>query len=653
MPRADAGSGCGTMSKRARRKSAQTGDHGSPGSAAPARPFAAATHSRWRPGRVDVLIAAALAVASFLLYARTFSYGFLEWDDPLYVTGNPVVQQGLTLDGVGWAFTTSHFANWLPVTWLSHMADVSLYGLNAGGHHATNAALHGLNAALLFVLLRSATGWRWRSLAAAALFAAHPLRVESVAWIAERKDVLAATFFLLTLLAYVRYARRPSAVGYVAVAVLFALGLMSKTMLVTLPCVLLLLDGWPLRRWRPEAVRTSADDAAETAQPAEPSPGVNPDAPPPAAVRPLGWLIREKVPLLALAVVASAWTFVFQTTGGAARDDLTMPQRLANAAVSVPRYLGKMAWPAGLSPFYPHPGDWPAWAVAGSVLLVLALTFGAWYVRRSAPYVIVGWLWFLGMLVPVSGVIQAGNQAMADRYTYLPGIGLTVAAVWAVAEWMRHRPAVSALRRVVPAATAVLVVALAVASVVRQGDWRNTRALFERALAVDERNWLAHTMVGVALASDGQPAAAVGHYQRSLELNPSYTNTYLQLADVHFRSREYDKAIAALREAVRRDPALAPAHVLLGNALSEKRAYAEADAAYGEALRLTPDDDAGLFVAWGVSYVNRGQLGQAEIMFSRALAIEPGNPNARTFLRAVQARQQQQQAPNPGTPRGG
>lgn len=578
---------------------------------------------------VDRLVAIALAVASFLLYARTFTFGFLDWDDPQYVTGNPVVQRGLTLEGVRWAFTTTHFANWLPVTWVSHMTDVALWGLNGGGHHATNAALHAANAALLFVLLRQLTGWRWRSLAAAALFAAHPLRVESVAWIAERKDVLAGTFFLLTLLAYVGYARRPSVARYALVAFLLALGLMAKTMLVTLPCVLLLLDWWPLDRWR----RTDASEGDAGDAPAAPAPpGINPTAPPPlAASRPLPWLALEKLPLLALALIASAWTYFFQFKGGAARDDFTLAQRLANAVVSVPRYLGKTLWPSDLSPFYPHPGDWPAWAVIASVALTLALTWGAWRVRRAAPYVTVGWLWFLGMLVPVSGVIQAGNQSIADRYTYLPGIGLTVAAVWAVADL---RPRFPSLRQWAAPAAAALVVVLGILSILQQRHWRTTRGLFEHALAVDERNWMAHTWVGLARVADGDPAAAVRHFRRSIELNPSYTNTYLQLAQLQQQLGQPNDALAVLREAARRDPSSAEARVMIGNTLSQQGQYAEADAAYDEARRLAPGD-AAVYVQWGVSRVNRGDPAAAADLFDQALRLEPGNPMAREGVRIV------------------
>src|SRR4051812_12146742 len=318
--------------------------------------------SAWRLTGPEVAVAAVLFVGSFLLYIPSLSNRFVDYDDHHYVTKNGVVQKGITREGFVWAFTTTKFANWLPVTWLSHELDCELYGLNAGGHHATSAILHGFNAAMLFLALRAMTGRFWAPAVVAALFTVHPLRIESVSWVAERKDVLCGTFFMLALLAYTGYARRPSAGGYLLVVVCHALGLMSKTMLVTLPCVLLLLDYWPLRRVRwGVAEETSGGDAATF---------------PPR--RPLR-LVLEKLPLLLMSIVSSTWTVIFQSSGGAmwGYRDLTLGQRAANAVVSVPRYLAKIAWPANLSVFYPHPVSWAAWKVVAAGLLVVAISVAA------------------------------------------------------------------------------------------------------------------------------------------------------------------------------------------------------------------------------------------------------------------------------------
>ncbi len=361
-----------------------------------------------------------LLCAVFLVFGQTVRHEFIDFDDDLYVYQNTHVTQGLTAQGIGWAFTARVANNWHPLTWLSHMLDCQLYGLNAGGHHLTNVLLHATNAILLFLLLGRMTGALWRSAFVAAVFAIHPLRVESVAWVAERKDVLSGLFFMVTLWAYVGYVRHTFSLRrYLTVALLFALGLMCKPMLVTLPCVLLLLDYWPLGRL-----------AAKGANGA----GLANDMQSPRPASPLR-LIVEKIPLFALAVASCVVTPLAQGIAVATTEQLSLSSRVANALVSYVVYIGQVFYPLGLVPFYPHPKDGlPIGSVAGAALVLSAITIAVVVLRRRCPYLFVGWFWYVGMLVPVIGLVQVGMLAMADRYTYLPQIGLYVALTWALAE---------------------------------------------------------------------------------------------------------------------------------------------------------------------------------------------------------------------------
>jgi Tfp pilus assembly protein PilF len=562
----------------------------------------------------DALIAWALALAAFVLYLPSLSNDFVDYDDPQYIHEAGPVRSGLTWQGVKWAFTTDRFLNWLPVTWLSHMLDVQLYGLNAGGHHATSAVLHAANAAMLFGALRAMTGRRGASAAVAALFAAHPLRVESVVWVAERKDVLCATFFMLALLAYARYCRRPSALTYALVLLCHALGLMSKTMLVTLPGVLLLLDYWPLRR-------TPLLPAAEG------------DVAPPFPQRSPGVLLLEKVPLVALSLVASLWTVVLQSRGAmTALEDLTLAQRAANAAVSVPRYLLKLAYPAGLSPFYPHPGSWPPWMVAASAALVVALSTWAVAQARRRPYVFVGWFWFVGMLVPVSGLMQVGLQSMADRYMYLPSIGLTVAVVWGVAEAVRARPQ---WRLVAGAATAVLVAALSVATWVQQRHWADTLSLFEHALAVDPDNWLAHGMVGLVYSGRGDEAGAIRHYQRATQINPHHPDAFNNYGVSLDNLRRYDEAIERFKQALRLQRPPSPrTRFALGLSLAEVGRLHEAADQFAKAAEAAPANP-DVWVAWGLALQRLGRPDEAAARFREGLRLSPEHRGALAGLRQL------------------
>ncbi len=587
-------------------------------------------------GRADLLVCVALAVVSFLLYARSLSFDFVALDDNAYVTENATVQRGLSPATVWWAFTTTEFANWLPVTWLSHLADVSMFGLNAGGHHATSAAIHALNAVLLFVLLMRWTGRRWPAAWAAALFAVHPLRVESVAWIAERKDVLAATFFLLTLLAYTRYARGPSAARLILVCVAFALGLMSKTMIVTLPFLLLLLDWWPLRRPWAGRIVPLPDEPMDDRDATD-----LPPAPPSGSVR-AGLL--EKVPLLVLALIACGWTVVLQREGGALEmgQSLTMGQRVANAFVSVPRYIGKTIAPADLAVLYPHPRDWPASYVAASVAFVFGVTVLAWMTRRRRPYVLVGWLWFLGMLVPVSGVVQAGLQSMADRYTYLPGMGLLIAAVWAIDDVVARHGRRG--RQLATAAAAAACVALCVLTLRQVETWRNTVTLFVQAVSATRDNGMAHRYIATeltrpdafdeggthrqaGLAREAAAQQAEAHLHEALRIDPGDVYAHFNLGNLRLRTAGPAVAIPHYREAIRRGMNNAAVHESLGAALAMSGDFAAAEAEFRRAV-----DRARLprtLVNLGNAVRNQGRLAEALTYYEQALAIDPNDPRAR------------------------
>jgi Tfp pilus assembly protein PilF len=592
--------------------------------AAPAPPGERAHPAQPSAGRGSTVgIALALAVFSFLLYIPSLSAPFVDYDDPQYVTRNAMVQMGLTAQSVKWAVTTSTFGNWLPVTWLSHLLDVQLFGLNAGGHHATSAALHGLNATLVFLALQSMTGFRWRSAAVAAFFAVHPLRVESVTWIAERKDVLCATFFLLALLAYAAYSRRPSPWRFGVVLGMHALGLMSKTMLVTLPCVLLLLDFWPLRRF---ACCAPAEDTVGE--------GARGDAP---AGRSVGWLLLEKLPLFGLSAVSSVWTLTLQSEVGAmwGGRDFTLWQRVANAVVSIPRYFALTAWPTNLSIFYPHPGHWPIATVAAAGVLVAALTVASVVLIRRRSYLAVGWFWFLGMLVPVIGLVQVGLQSIADRYTYIPGIGLLVMAVWGMADLLRARPQ---FRRPAVALGLAGLVALSVGTIRQQRHWQSTYDLFSHALSVDQNNWLAHSMVGMVCDAAGEDEAALGHYKLAIELNPNHPDAYHNYGRKLHRLGRLDEAMELYRKGLQIQPDHPMTHFNLGIALAARKQYDAAASELELASRYDPRN-AMVRVAWGAALMSQGKGGDATARFNEALEIDPNNAFARNLLQQATAPQ--------------
>ncbi len=553
---------------------------------------------RLRPGWI-VIALLAITVAA---YSTVWTFDFVNLDDPYYVQGNLAVAHGLTWPGVQWAFTTDHASNWHPLTWISHMVDVEVFGMKPGPHHLVNLLLHVLNTLLLFGLLHRMTGATGRSALVAALFAVHPLHVESVVWISERKDVLSTLFFMLTLWAYAAYARKPALRRYVPVCVLLALGLMAKPMLVTLPFVLLLLDVWPLKR-----IGVDAWDRA-------------------VALR----LVVEKIPLFALVAASSVVTFIVQHKGGAVADFNLLPlsHRLANSLVSYFAYIGNMVWPSGLTILYPFPDSLPLWKPTGALALLLAATVAAVMAIRRYPYVTVGWFWYLGMLVPVIGIVQVGSQAMADRYTYIPLIGLFLIIAWGGYDLLRR----GSSRRAPLAALCVLMVAtLAVATWNQSRHWRDSKTLWARALTVTTENWRAHTLYGTMLAAEGLKSEAIVHFTEAIRIQPVYAGIYTQLGAALTDLGRPDEAIPHYRDALRLQPDFAPAHDGLGNALAGKGLLTEAISHFAQALRANPNNPISHF-RLGSALDNLGRVDEAITDYKEALRLRPDFAPAHSAL---------------------
>jgi len=505
-------------------------------------------------GRRTALVCVILAVVTLAAFSQALQCDFVNFDDPRYVTENPNVTAGITAESLRWAFNAGYASNWHPLAWISHMIDCRLFGINPVGHHLTNLLLHVLNAVLLLLILKRVTGSLWKSAVVAALFAVHPMHVESVAWVAERKDVLSALFWMLTMGAYLLYAERPCAGRYLAVVALYALGLMAKPMLVTLPFALLLLDYWPLRRF-----------GAALGRPLKVSPAV---------------VVAEKIPLLALAAGSSALTMIAQGRGSSVAhwEMLPLSWRIDNALVSTISYIGKMLLPIRLAAFYPHPEDGLAvWLVIVSALILAGLTLLAVRMRRSHPYVLVGWMWYLLTLAPVVGIIQVGRQSMADRYTYIPFIGLFLAVTWALGERWKTTPARAfSPARAVPA---VIIGALAVCTWTQTGHWRDSRSLWEHALGVTRDNYTAHVNLGKFLADQGQFDQAIIHYREAIRIKPEFDLPHYNLGVALSKAGRPDEAIEAYREALRINPDYEAARI---NLTAELQAQGRIDEAREE-----------------------------------------------------------------------
>jgi len=539
------------------------------------------------------VLALGLALLTLIVFLPALDNGFVDFDDNLYVYENPQVRAGLSWEGVLWASRAEVAGHWHPLTMLSHMLDVELYGLDPRGHHLTGVLLHVVNVVLLFAFLNAATGSAWKSAAVAALFAVHPLRVESVVWIAERKDVLSACFWLLAMLAYLHYARRPGPGRYAAVAAAMALGLTAKAMLVTLPAALLLLDVWPLGRLR-----------------------LGRSGPPGKA---LGGLVLEKVPLLLLSLGASAVTFTTQAVTMQPLSTIPLVRRLSLAAVSYALYLGDTVLPRGLAVLYPLPAAVPPGRALAAALLLAAVTALALARARRSPYLIVGWLWFLGVLVPVTGIAQAGPQASADRYTYLPSIGLAIALVGGAAELLAHRPR---LRRAAAAAVAIAVLALAAATRVQIATWRDSETLFAHAAAVTDHNYVAHLNLASLYGERGERERAAAHLRAALAAAPGSPEVLGGAADALIAWGRPTEALPYVRRALAAfpgDPQLHRTAAMAFDALGDEEAAIDH---LRRAVALDPGD-ADAQHGLGALLLRRGEGDGALAAFRAALALDP------------------------------
>jgi Flp pilus assembly protein TadD len=562
-----------------------------------------------KTNHVEKIAGTVLLVVCLCVFSGVAKSGFINFDDGPYVYGNPRVQAGLTIDGAVWAFKTIHASNWHPVTWLSHMLDCELYGLNPAGHHLTNLFFHITNSLLLLLLLRNATGRFWESFFVACLFALHPLRVESVAWVSERKDVLSTFFGLLTMLSYVQYARQPHRSGYLPILLFFSLGLMAKPMLVTLPFVLLLLDFWPLHRWQIRKVHPSSSTFSR-ASPSSP------------VALSSGALLLEKMPLLVLSAAASVATFIAQFKGGAVSPFEVIPLkiRFSNALVACWLYLEKIFWPHDLAAFYPHPGNrLPLWQAIACGLFLAASSLLAIQQTPRRPFLLTGWFWFLGMLVPVLGIIQVGAQAMADRYTYLPSVGVFIIVVWT----LRDLPWRVILNKYLLAAGfALVMVSLSLLTWIQTGYWKNTETLFRHAVSVTFNNHVAHTLLGNALASEGKTDLAQVEYEKALALWPQNPEAHNNLGMLLAKRGLTQEAKNHYEEALRIKPKYASAHINMASLLAEQGDIDAAVLHYEEALRIDPDaGDANNGL--GVVMARMQRMDEAVSYLSRAIASCP------------------------------
>jgi len=561
---------------------------------------------------------------SLAVFSQTIHYNFVNFDDDIYVYNAPAIRAGLTLKGIAAAFTSPHAGNWHPLTTLSHMLDCGLYGLNAGGHHATNVVLHTIAALLLFRALRQMTGAFWKSAIVAALFAVHPLHVESVAWVSERKDVLSAVFFFLMLDAYVRYARASSITRYLVVTALFVAGLMSKPMLVTVPIVLLLLDYWPLRRFEQiSSTRGKAKILQSDNQ-----------------RRIIRRLFLEKIPLLIFSAGVGIVTFVLQKRAVGALPPLPFLWRAENAVTTYVVYAWKTLWPTRLAVFYPHPNDTLAtWQVVLTIAFLLAITFAAIVWREKRPYLFTGWFWYLIMLVPVIGLVQVGEQGHADRYTYLPSIGLFLIAVWAAGE-VAAVGQVRLWRGVATAGIVVIVTALACTAFTQTSYWRNSETLWTHALAVTTDNDFAHNNLGYLCVDRGELDKAMSHFEaaskiRSGKLDPHYKMgtafVEMNLGDALARKGQPDEAMAHFEQAINLQPDYAEAYYNRGNVLYAKGRIDEAMADFEKALQIQPND-ADAHTGLGNAFLRKGAVKEAIAQYSQAVALAPEDPHSRSNL---------------------
>lgn len=573
----------------------------------------------------EVLASLALGFIVLACYWPAGQYGFVNYDDPLYITENPYVQRGVTLEGISWAFKDMQSSNWHPLTWLSHMLDWELFGSNAGGHHWVNVILHLFNVLLLFYLLRGLTGALWRSACVALFFAIHPMNVESVAWVAERKNLLSTALGLITLLFYGTYVRKPEWKWYLAMCVTFALCLMAKPMLVTMPFLLLLLDYWPCRRLGLHK-HDPASPATESV--------------------PVARLLLEKVPLIIISAASIIMTIWAAAAGGALKslDHFPLSVRVANSLNAYAGYIGKLFWPRDLAVFYPHPGFLPTGETVAAGLLIGGLTLWIVAKRRGIPYLTVGGFWFLGTLVPVIGLVQVGMQAMADRYVYVPYIGLFIILVWGGMDVSKTAETAKGLL-VFTAGLAVLFWGVTAHQQLRY--WQSSRSLFTHALLVNPENAIAHNNLAHALFEEGNWDGAIAHYEQAIRIDPRYANAYNNLGAVLARQGRTAEAIVQYRNALDLNPGHAGANFHLGLAMESLGRFNEADHFYDMTLRMDPHHHLAKRQR-GMMALRGGKYDQAVHFFQEVLREHSGDSPAKEALfRAVAGRQAQEKRLDP------
>jgi len=565
-------------------------------------------------GRTEIAIATALAIVTLAIYAQVVGHHFITLDDPTYIQENPMVNRGITGAGLAWAFTTFHATNWHPLTWISHMIDCQLFGMNAGRHLLVNALIHATNTLLVFWFLLRTTHARWPSALVAALFALHPLHVESVAWVSERKDTLSTFFGLLSVIAYVGYAKAPSISRYAWVAITLALGLLAKPMLVTWPFVMLLLDYWPLGRLAGPIAKEHRRGASH----GEAAPGI-------------ASLVWEKLPLFALVAASAIITFVAQSHGGAVRTftDAPVGLRLSNALVSYAKYLLLTFWPNDLAVYYPF--AWagiPAWQIIGAALLVIGITAFCFSQRKLRPYLIVGWLWFLGTLVPVIGLVQVGGQIMADRYFYIPSIGLFIALVFGLTD-IATRWRVAPLLRAGIAVGVLLILATVTNAQIHR--WRDSFTLFEHTLVVTPPNLRIENSLALAMGANGRYDEAAAHFERTLQIDPNFYDGLVGMGVTRAFQGRIPEAIGYFQAAIRSQSDAPKAHVQLALALWKENNDQAALEEMQRASQLAPED-ASIRADLGLALELVGRIPEAIEQLHEALRMNPNSAEAHSNL---------------------
>lgn len=571
------------------------------------------------------MIAFVLTFMVAVVYLPALHFGFINYDDPLYVTQNAHVKMGVTLEGFLWAFRDFGSSNWHPLTWLSHMIDWQWFGDNAGGHHATNILLHAGNAILLFILFRVLTGTLWQSAFMAALFAVHPVNVESVAWIAERKNLLSTFLGLVTLIFYAFYIRNPDWKRYLPIFVIFALGLMAKPMLVTLPFLLLVLDYWPGRRMIAESPHGHSAEASGEAD-ARTHPQFSFSA-----------LLLEKIPLILLSFISIGVTLLAAERGGSLKslDHFPLLVRFGNTFGSYASYLGKFICPRDLAVFYPHSGTFDALQTATSLIAIFSITLIVMMQSRKRPYLTVGWLWFLGTLVPVIGLVQVGLQSMADRYLYFPMIGLLIMLIWGAADLGKKN---AAMRLSMVLLGVALILGAFFETRQQLKHWRSSRLLFEHTLAVTGPNAVVYSNLAHALFEEGDWKGAEENYRNAIRCDPKYANVHANLGAVLDRQGRSGEALEEYRKGITLNPGHADAHYHVGLMMEGQGNFPDADRHYGEAQNSDPAHIQAVRQR-GALAMKLGNYAKAAEYFRMALLNDPGDAGLKDALsQAVERR---------------